>query len=113
MNETIILELGQLRHRVETIGLAHSQYHVLPPMAVFARGFGTILVWAPQDVVNGPIKSRTLARCANSLGTIKYRRNKCFLSIHDVYMKRYWGNIVPITACWIELGMKRYVGEQE
>ena len=58
--ETIIFELGQLRHRVERIGLAHSQYQVLPPMTVFARHLETILVMAWQDVVNGPTKSRVL-----------------------------------------------------
>ena len=34
-NETLIFELGQLRHRIETIVLAHSQCHVLRPMIVF------------------------------------------------------------------------------
>ena len=65
INETLILELGQLRHRVETIGLAHSQYRVLPPMTVSVQRLETILVWALQNVVNGPTKSRTLARCEN------------------------------------------------
>ena len=91
--------MGQLRQRVETTGLAHSQYHVLPPMAAFGRGFGTILVWASQDVVNGSIKSRVLTHCANSLGPIKYRLNIWFLSKHDVNVKRCSDNIVPITAC--------------
>ena len=89
--EKIILELGQLLHRVETIVLTHSQHHVLPPMTVSARGLETILVLASQDVVNGPTKFRVLAHCANSLGPIKYRINIRFLSKHDVNVKRYWG----------------------
>ena len=70
--------MGQLRHRVETIWLAHSLYRILPPMTASARQFETILVWASQAIVNGPTKSRVLARCANSLGHIKYRINTHF-----------------------------------
>ena len=48
--------------------------------------------------MNGPTKSRVLAGCANSLEPIKYLTNTGFLSKHDVNVKRYWDNIVPITA---------------
>ena len=58
----LIFELGQLRHRLETIGLAHSQYHVFfCNILLFARRFETILGWASQDVVNGQTKSGLLA----------------------------------------------------
>ena len=78
--------------------LAHSQYHVLPPMTVFARRFETILGWASQDVVNGPTKSRVLARCVNSLALLNIVLNKRLLSKHDINVKRYWDNIVPIKV---------------
>ena len=78
---------------------AHSQCHVLPPMTVSARRLETVLVWASQDVVNGPTISLVLARCANSLGPIKYRINTRFLSIHDIKLKRYWDNIVRTPLC--------------
>ena len=68
-------------------------------MTVSARHLETILVWASQDVVNGPTKSRVLARGANSLGPIKYCINTRFLSKHDSNVKRHWDYIVPITAC--------------
>ena len=59
--------------------------------------WNVILVWALKDV-NGPTKSRVLARCTNSLGTIKNRINTRFLS-NDLTVKRYWDNMVPIKAC--------------
>ena len=67
-------------------------------MTVFARRLETIQVWASQNV-NGPAKFRTLARCANSHGPIKYCINRRFLLIYDENLNRYWGNIVPIPAC--------------
>ena len=86
--ETIVLAHSQYHvltpmtvsvRRLETIlVLAHSQYHVLTPMTASVRRLETILVLASQDVVNGPTKSRPLARCANSLGPIKYRINTPF-----------------------------------
>ena len=45
-----------------------------------------------------------LTRCANSLGPNKYRINTCFLSKHDVNVKRYWDNIVPIMTCLLGYG---------
>ena len=74
-------------------------------MTVFARRSETILVWASQDIVKGPVKFRTLGRCANSIGPIKYRIDIRFLSIHDVNLKRYCGNFVPITACLLGIGL--------
>ena len=68
-------------------------------MTVFARRLGTILVWASQEVVNGPTKCRVLARGANSPGLIKYCINTRFRSKHDVNVNHYCDNIVPITAC--------------
>ena len=97
INETIIFELCQLRHRVETIGLAHSLYHVLTPMT-------------GQDIRSGPTKSQMLTNCANSLVPIKYRIKTRFLSIHDVNLKSYWGNIVPMTACLLDLGWCNSLG---
>ena len=106
INEALIFEVGQLRHWVETIVLAHSQRHVLPPMTVSARRFEIILLWASQDVVKGPTKSSLLARCANSLGPIKYLLNRRFLYKHDVNVKRYWLNIIPTTACLLGWRLK-------
>ena len=116
--ETLIFGLGQFRHRVETIGLANSQYHVRIEQTLEMRRWGrgggrdiaicgsltahfnleTFLVWASQDVVNGLTKYRTLVRCANSFGSIKYRINTRFLPIHRKF-NTLLGNIVPITAC--------------
>ena len=53
----LIFELGQLRHRVEPIGLAHSQFQVLPKMTVFAPCLETNMVWVSQDAVNEYTKS--------------------------------------------------------
>ena len=99
INETLMFELGQLRHRIESIRLCNSQYRVLPPMTVFAQRCEIILVWASQNVVKGPTKSWTLTSCADSLGPVKYRINTRFLSIYVVNLKSYLGNIVLITAC--------------
>ena len=92
-------ELDNLRHRVEPIGLAHSQCHVLLSMTVIARRWEPILVWASQEAAKGQTKSRTLARWANSLGPIKCRINTRFLSIYNLNLKHYWFNTVPITSC--------------
>ena len=61
INETLIFELGELRHRAERIGSAHSQYPVLPPMTLFDRRLETILVRASQDVVKKQNVERWLA----------------------------------------------------
>ena len=82
----LIFELGPLQHRVETIGLAHSQYHLLPPMTVFPRRFETILVL-------GLTRRREWANkipCAGFLGPIKYHINTRFLCKHNVNVKHYW-----------------------
>ena len=79
-----MFELVQLQHRVQTIWLAHSQYHVLPPMTISARRIKIILVRVSQDVVIGPTKSCVLSRCAESVWPIKYRLYTRFLSKHDV-----------------------------
>ena len=103
--------MGQLRHRVDTIGLAHSQYRVLPITTVSARRLEKLFWFGSHKTSQtGQQKSRVLARNANSRGPIKYRiKNTRFLSKHDVNVKRYWDNIVPITACLLGNGLPKLI----
>ena len=73
-------------------------------MIVSARSFETILVWASQVVVNGPTKSRVLARCANYQGPVKYGINSHIMSKHDVSVKRWKKWKIKLNEKWkIEL----------
>ena len=95
------IRLGQLRHRVERIVLAHSQYHVLPQwpslldtLKLFWFGSHKTSWTGQQNPVYWPAVQIPL------IVPIKYCINTRFLSFKThVNVKRYKVNIAPITAC--------------